>query len=98
MSEFLTPYAGAERRRSKPKQQRCGRSSLIISHAVSIDGRCTSVSMEDVFWHALKDIVIERDCRMCDLIAEIDAQRQHSNLSSALKVYVFNYFYPGRKS
>ncbi len=55
--------------------------------SVLIQGHATSVSMEDAFWDALKDIARARKVSINALIAEIDATRT-GNLSSALRVYV----------
>ena len=42
--------------------QNGGRSmkSLVVKHSVVIDGRKTSISVEDAFWIALKEIAHER--------------------------------------
>jgi predicted DNA-binding ribbon-helix-helix protein len=52
----------------------------------------TSVSLEDAFWNGLKEIAAERHVNLSELVAEIDAQRQHGNLSSALRLFVLDFF------
>jgi predicted DNA-binding ribbon-helix-helix protein len=57
--------------------------SLIFKRSIMVAGRKTSVSLEDEFWNGLKEIACERHMRLSELVAEIDAQRQLGNLSSA---------------
>jgi predicted DNA-binding ribbon-helix-helix protein len=57
-----------------------------------IGGHKTSVSLEDRFWIYLKDIAHTRRLTLSKLVAEIDQTRQHANLSSALRVFVLEYF------
>jgi predicted DNA-binding ribbon-helix-helix protein len=67
-------------------------------HAVSIAGRKTSVSLEDAFWQSLKEIASERDMTPSELIAAIDSERQHGNLSSAIRLFVLDFYKrPDRK-
>jgi predicted DNA-binding ribbon-helix-helix protein len=56
-------------------------------HSLVIAGHATSVSLEQEFWDALKDIADRRGLALAALIAEIDAERQE-NLSSALRLHV----------
>jgi predicted DNA-binding ribbon-helix-helix protein len=55
------------------------------------------VSLEDEFWNALKDIAGDRHLTLSELVSGIDAQRQHGNLSSALRLFVLD-FYRGKPS
>ena len=55
--------------------------------SVKIAGHLTSVSLEEPFWAALKEIAEARGATLSALIAEIDAGRGKANLSSALRVY-----------
>ncbi|MCB9989285.1 MAG: ribbon-helix-helix domain-containing protein [Rhodospirillales bacterium] len=56
--------------------------------SIKIAGHATSITLEDEFWEALKDIAARRDMSMNALIAEIDETRATENLSSALRLYV----------
>ena len=64
------------------------KSSAILKHSVVIDGRKTSVSLEDVFWNDLKQIAGAQHATLSNLIAEIKNTRQPSNLSSAIRLFV----------
>lgn len=66
--------------------------SPVAKRSIYIDGHKTSVTLEDAFWQGLKEIAQARRMTMSDLIGEIDAQRQHSNLSSALRLFVLAYY------
>ena len=59
----------------------------MAKRSVRIAGHETSLSLEDAFWDALKDIAAAEDKSMNALITEIDAGRS-GNLSSAVRVYV----------
>jgi predicted DNA-binding ribbon-helix-helix protein len=69
--------------------------SQVIKRSIVIAGHKTSVSLEDAFWRGLKDIAQERDMTLSDLVASIDAERQHGNLSSAIRLFVLDYYRSG---
>ncbi|MEQ9608222.1 MAG: ribbon-helix-helix domain-containing protein, partial [Kiloniellaceae bacterium] len=60
-------------------------------HSVKIAGHSTSLSLEDVFWDALKEVAAERGLSLNALIEEIDRGRG-GNLSSAVRVFLLNHF------
>ena len=62
----------------------------IIKHSIVIAGHRTSISLEDAFWNALKEIANDEDLSLATLVAQIDAARGNANLSSALRVFVLN--------
>jgi predicted DNA-binding ribbon-helix-helix protein len=62
--------------------------SSVVKRSVVISGHKTSVSLEDAFWKALREIAGGRDMTLSDLVASIDAERQHANLSSAIRLFV----------
>jgi predicted DNA-binding ribbon-helix-helix protein len=64
--------------------------SPVLKRSISFDGRKTSVSLEDEFWTALKDMAAARRMAVNELIAEIDRDRQRGNLSSCLRIFVLN--------
>lgn len=66
--------------------------SAIVKRSIVIAGHKTSVSIEDAFWTALKDIAASRDTTVAELVASIDAGRQHANLSSAIRLFVLDQF------
>lgn len=66
--------------------------SAIVKRSVVISGHKTSVSLEDPFWKALKEIAVLHRMRLCDLVASVDVQRQHANLSSAIRLFILDQF------
>ena len=66
--------------------------STVVKRSVKIGGHTTSVSLEDAFWKALKEIAGGRNMTSADLVAAIDAKREQGNLSSAIRLFILNYF------
>jgi predicted DNA-binding ribbon-helix-helix protein len=81
---------------SKLRQLGCLHKSTVVKRSIMVAGHKTSVSLEDAFWNGLKEIVRERHMRLSELVAEIDAQRQFGNLSSALRLFVLEQMMAGR--
>ncbi|HEY9539933.1 MAG TPA: ribbon-helix-helix domain-containing protein [Kiloniellaceae bacterium] len=72
-----------------PDLRRAG--EAIRKRSVKIAGHSTSLSLEGVFWDALKEVAIARGLSLNVLIEEIDRGRG-SNLSSAVRVYLLNHY------
>ena len=66
--------------------------SLIVKRSVVLAGYHRSLSLEDEFWKGLKEIAGGRNMTLMDLVRAIKAQRQHDNLSSALRLFVLEYY------
>jgi predicted DNA-binding ribbon-helix-helix protein len=66
--------------------------SPVIKRSIVIAGHKTSVSLEDAFWKGLKDIAVSRQLTLSDLVATIDTGRSHGNLSSAIRLFVLNFY------
>jgi len=66
--------------------------SSIIKRSVVFNGHKTSISLEDAFWNSLKEIANTHGVTLSKLVAEIDKARQHSNLSSAVRLFVLDRF------
>ena len=65
--------------------------SSVVKRSVTIVGHKTSVSPEDpFFWNMLKCIADGRNTTLADLVASIDAKREHANLSSAIRLFILN--------
>jgi predicted DNA-binding ribbon-helix-helix protein len=62
--------------------------SSIVKRSVVIGGHKTSVSLEEPFWTALKQIAHAQHVTLSALVAQIDDTREQSNLSSAIRVFV----------
>ena len=66
--------------------------SPVIKRSIVIAGHKTSVSLEDAFWKGLKDIATGRAMTLSDMVASIDAERRHGNLSSAIRLFVLDHY------
>jgi predicted DNA-binding ribbon-helix-helix protein len=66
--------------------------SPVIKRSIVIAGHKTSVSLEDAFWKGLKDIALSRHATLSDLVAGIDTERPHGNLSSAIRLFVLDHY------
>ncbi len=59
-----------------------------VKRSVTIAGHRTSLSLEPEFWDALNILARARKMSLAGLVAAIDEERGHTNLSSALRVAV----------
>ena len=69
-----------------------GMKSAIVKRSVVIARQKTSVSLEDAFWAALKQVARERKMPLSELVTGIDAQRSGGNLSSAIRLFVLEHY------
>jgi predicted DNA-binding ribbon-helix-helix protein len=66
--------------------------SSVIKRSIVIAGHKTSVSLENGFWDGLKVIAAERDMTLSDIVASIDDGRNAGNLSSAIRLFVLDFY------
>ena len=64
--------------------------SLVVKRSVVIDGHKTSVSLEGAFWNDLKTIAHMQQVTVSEVVKKIDKGRQAGNLSSAIRLFVFD--------
>ena len=64
-----------------------------VKRSVMIAGHATSISLEPIFWEALKAAAEEGGVPLSALVARIDAarvdQKEPANLASAIRVWLF---------
>jgi predicted DNA-binding ribbon-helix-helix protein len=75
--------------RSRPATPRL---TSLIKRSITLAGRKTSVTVEDEFWAALKEIADESGLTASGKIEEIDAARTQGNLSSAVRLFVLDHY------
>ena len=64
-----------------------------VKRSLTLRGHRTSVSLEDAFWQAFRQIAVEDDKPINQLAAEIDAARELDvGLASAVRVFVLQRF------
>jgi predicted DNA-binding ribbon-helix-helix protein len=66
--------------------------SRVAKRSVVINDHKTSISLEDEFWEGLKVIAKLRVTNLSALVTTIDSQREHANLSSAIRIFVLNFY------
>ena len=71
--------------------------SPIRKRSVKVAGHETSVTLEDPFWQALREIAAEREITTSTLLNSIASKRGESNLSSAVRVFVLEHFRAARQ-
>ncbi|WP_320179226.1 ribbon-helix-helix domain-containing protein [Roseovarius pacificus] len=64
-----------------------------VKHSLTLRGHRTSVSLEDEFWQAFRDIAQQRGQPLNALAAEIDAERGVDiGLASAIRLFVLRHY------
>ena len=68
-----------------------------VKHSLTLRGQRTSVSLEDEFWTAFRDIAAARGQPINQLAAEIDEARSsdmgtEAGLASAIRVFVLRHY------
>jgi predicted DNA-binding ribbon-helix-helix protein len=66
--------------------------SPVVKRSIVIAGHKTSVSLEEAFWKGLKEIANNRRLTLSDVVASIDTDRHIGNLSSAIRLFVLDYY------
>jgi len=66
--------------------------SPIVKRSIVLGGHKTSVSLEEAFWIGMKEVAGQRSMTLSELVGEIDTNRHHGNLSSAIRLFVLDYF------
>lgn len=64
-----------------------------VKRSLTLKGHRTSVSLEDDFWQAFRDIAAQESKPINALAAEIDATRDlDTGLASAIRLYVLQHY------
>lgn len=80
-----------EKERDKSRNNGGYLRSRILKRSVLVGRHRTSISIEDVFWNELRAIAQKSNVHLSQLVSRIDAEREHSNLSSAIRLFVFEH-------
>jgi predicted DNA-binding ribbon-helix-helix protein len=63
-----------------------------VKRSFSLHGHRTSISLESEFWDALREAALREGLSLAALVARIDAERGSAGLSSAVRVFILDYF------
>ena len=66
--------------------------SRVKKRSIAIAGHKTSISLENEFWDALREIAAQQGATMSALVSTLDSDRQHPNLSSAIRLFVLDHY------
>lgn len=66
--------------------------SSVVKRSIIRDGHKSSVSLEDQFWDALREIADSERMTVSALVGTIDHGPNRRNLSSAIRVFVLDRF------
>jgi predicted DNA-binding ribbon-helix-helix protein len=66
--------------------------SPVVKRSIVVAGHKTSVSLEEAFWKGMKEIASSRDLTLSDVVTAIDSGRASGNLSSAIRLFVLDYY------
>jgi predicted DNA-binding ribbon-helix-helix protein len=68
------------------------KSDHIPKRSIVLSGYKTSVTLEEPFWQALRELATVRGLSVSSLIRSVASERGQGNLSSALRVFVLEHF------
>ena len=66
--------------------------SPVLKRSIRLAGNKTSISLENQFWNCLREIARSENIAVDMLIERIDIDRTRHNLSSAVRLFVLDYF------
>lgn len=60
--------------------------------SLTVKGHRTSISLEDAFWSALRTIAEKQSKSVSELVERIDEERGEAGLSSAIRLFILDYY------
>ena len=63
-----------------------------VKRSFTIGGHRTSISLEAPFWDALREIARRDRVPLAQLVQSIDAARDDGGLSSAVRIWILDYY------
>ena len=92
MTETIMHHAAAVESAGRVHPPQGRKNSSVIKRSVIRNGHKSSISLEDQFWDALREIANHEHMAISALVATIDHGRTTNNLSSAIRVFVLDPF------
>jgi predicted DNA-binding ribbon-helix-helix protein len=72
--------------------------SPLVTRNVTVGGRRTSVRLEPDLWEALWEIANRENRSLHEICTDIDRTRGETRLTSAMRIYIVNYFRSAARS
>src|ERR1700730_14982907 len=73
---------------------------MYTKHSIRIADRVTSVSMEEEFWDALRDIAADRNTTLSallkEIVGQIDGPADGRRIASLLRVFILEQYMPAK--
>lgn len=66
--------------------------SSLVTRNINVGTRRTSVRLEPVLWEALLEIASREQRSVHEICTDIDRTRGGTRLTSAMRIYIVNYF------
>lgn len=66
--------------------------STLVSRNIVVEGRRTSVRLEQEMWDAIREIAVREGVSIHDICTMVDAERRESSLTAGLRVFIMSYF------
>jgi len=66
--------------------------STLINRNIKVANHRTSMRLERSMWNALEEIAVREDKSIHDLATLVDARRNESSLTAAMRVFILSYF------
>jgi predicted DNA-binding ribbon-helix-helix protein len=92
MTETLMHHAASVEAAGRVHPPQGRKNSSVVKRSVIRNGHKSSISLEDQFWDALREIADHEHMAISALVATIDHGRTTNNLSSAIRVFVLDHF------
>lgn len=81
-----------KKRKLTPRVPRVKNDSLMVRRRVLLNGQMHSISVEGVYWSALKDIAGIKKTKIRLLIKEIRDTSPKDRLSSRIRIFALNFY------
>ena len=87
-----TPVGNSAAEATNGSPRKFAMKTAVIKRSILINGKNTSISLENEFWDALHEIAKYKNTSAAKLAGEIARQCSTVNLSSAIRVHAYNHF------
>jgi predicted DNA-binding ribbon-helix-helix protein len=66
--------------------------SFVTKRSIKVNGHKTSVSLEESFWDALREVADKERTSVAKLVGQIENNRTTINLSGAIRIFLLQHF------
>lgn len=73
-------------------EKSCSGQSTLVNRNITVNGHRTSMRLEPTMWNALDEICRREHLTIHKICSMVDATREQSSLTAAMRVFILNYF------